>query len=109
MTIIQNGDKILDVGVGLGRLLSKIDKNVRKYGVHISLSYLKEAKQKGIEVLKSKIEELPYLDDTFDIIITTDVLEHVFDLNLCVHQIKRVLKAGGLVLVRVPNEKDLVV
>lgn len=106
---IQDGDKILDIGVGLGRLLSKIDKDVRKYGVDISLSYLKEAKKKGIEVIKSKIEELPYLDDTFDVIITTDVLEHVFDLNLCVRQIKRVLKPGGLVLVRVPNEEDLAV
>lgn len=107
ISILQPGDKILDVGVGLGRLLSKLELNVDKYGVDISKSYLGEAKDKGITVCLSKIEELPYSDNIFDVIVTTDVLEHVFDLNQCVKEIKRVLKPNGYLIVRVPYREDL--
>lgn len=106
-SILKSGDKILDVGVGLGRLLSKIELKVEKYGVDISNAYLVEAKDKGINVCLSKIEELPYFDNTFDVIVTTDVLEHVFDLNQCVKEIKRVLKPNGYLIVRVPYKEDL--
>ncbi|MEI6264178.1 MAG: class I SAM-dependent methyltransferase [Sphingobacteriia bacterium] len=107
VTILKPGDKILDVGVGLGRLLSQIELSVDKFGVDISKSYLSEAKAKGINVCLSKIEELPYHDNLFDVIVTTDVLEHVFDLNQCVKEIKRVLKPNGYLIVRVPYREDL--
>ena len=107
VSVLKTGDKILDVGVGLGRLLSQLTLNVEKYGVDISKSYLNEAKNKGINVCLSKIEELPYNDNSFDVIVTTDVLEHVFDLNQCVREIKRVLKPNGYLIVRVPYKEDL--
>lgn len=102
--------KVLDVGVGLGRLLEKvgsIHKNIDMYGMDIAMPYLKEAKAKGIDVCFSKIEDMPYQDDCFDIILCTDVLEHVFDLNLCVSKILSVLKRGGILIVRVPHREDL--
>lgn len=104
---LKKDQKILDIGVGLGRLLSKINLEIEKHGVDISISYLEQAKQKGINVILSKIEELPYPDNYFDVIVTTDVLEHVLDLNKCVNQIQRVLKPEGILLIRVPNEEDL--
>ncbi len=104
---IKKGDKILDIGVGLGRLLSDVSVECTKYGVDISLPYLLEAKSKGINVCLSKIEELPYQDDFFDIVISTDVLEHVFDLYACIKQIYRVVKPGGVIIVRVPYKEDL--
>jgi ubiquinone/menaquinone biosynthesis C-methylase UbiE len=107
VSVLKPEDKILDVGVGLGRLLSQLTLNVEKYGVDISKSYLNEAKSKGINVCLSKIEELPYNDNSFDVIVTTDVLEHVFDLNQCVREIKRVLKPNGYLIVRVPYKEDL--
>lgn len=102
--------KLLDVGVGLGRLLEKLcseHQNIDAYGMDISTSYLKIAKSKGIEVCYSKIEDMPYKNDFFDVILCTDVLEHVIDLNLCVSKILSVLKKGGLLIIRVPHREDL--
>lgn len=105
--------KILDVGVGLGRLFEKILKKIdghnkiELYGMDISIGYLKEARKKGINVALSKIEDMPYSENFFDIIICTDVLEHVFDLNLAIKKILNVLKPGGYLIVRVPNKEDL--
>lgn len=88
--VSKNG-KILDVGVGLARLLDSFPDNER-YGMDISNSYLLIAKDKGINVCFSLIEDCPYKTDFFDIIICTDVLEHVLDLNLAITNMLRVLK-----------------
>ncbi len=103
----KKGDKVLDIGVGLGRLLSGIDMDVEKYGVDISMRYLLEARKQNINVCLAKIEELPYPDNFFDVVVSTDVLEHVLELHECVTQILRVLKPGGTIVIRVPYREDL--
>ena len=106
-----NPIKILDVGVGLGRLLDRISKtknqSIDLYGVDISLPYLEIARSNGLNVAMAKIEDMPYIKNYFDIITCTDVLEHVYDLNLCISEILNCLKHGGVLIVRVPNREDL--
>ena len=108
LTRLEN-PKVLDVGVGLGRLLHTINSNtnIEAYGMDVALPYLEIAQTKGIDVCCSKIEDMPYYNDTFDIILCTDVLEHVIDLNACITKILSVLKKGGLLIVRVPFKEDL--
>jgi SAM-dependent methyltransferase len=50
---------------------------------------------------------MPYSDEYFDVVTTTDVLEHVFDLNDAVKKILAVLKCDGVLIVRVPYKEDL--
>lgn len=101
-----NGNLILDVGVGLGRLLSNFD-TLQRFGMDISPAYLQKAKEQGIEVCLSRIEDMPYREGIFNIIVCTDVLEHVLDLNLCIQKILQSLKYGGYLIVRVPYREDL--
>jgi len=98
--------RILDVGVGTGRLLSDLC-GCEKYGVDISLSYLELAQAKGIEVCKAKIEDLPYTDESMNIIVCTDVLEHVIDLHASISSLLKVLKADGVLILRVPYRERL--
>ena len=103
---VAKGSKILDVGVGLGRLLEPLTEYER-YGVDISLDYLALARRRGIEVALAKIEELPYKADFFDAIVVCDVLEHVFDINYCCEKILQCLRPGGVLIIRVPFREDL--
>lgn len=103
---IQPGEKILDVGVGLGRLLSRFE-HLQRYGMDISWSYLEHTKKTGIEVCFSRIEDMPYCKEYFDVITCTDVLEHVLDLNLALTKILEVLKPGGILIIRVPYRENL--
>jgi len=48
-------------------------------------------------------EDMPYLDNTFDYLISNQVLEHVSKPWLCVDEFHRVLKRGGFVLLIVPS------
>ncbi len=100
------GHMILDVGVGLGRLLSHFADR-RRYGMDISFGYLESAQGKGIEVCYSLAEEMPYRESIFDLVVCTDVLEHVLNLNLCIENILFVLKANGILVVRVPYRENL--
>ena len=100
------GQKILDAGVGLGRVLSKFP-DLDRFGIDISLEYLKKARAAGIEVCFALLEDMPYRKETFDLVTCTDTLEHVQDLNLCCAKILGVLKKGGIAIFRIPYRESL--
>lgn len=98
--------RVLDVGVGLGRLLGPLDE-LERYGIDIGWPNLRAASARGIECSFAKADDLPFVDAVFDVVVLTDVLEHVVDLNATLSEARRVLKPDGKVLVRVPYREDL--
>jgi SAM-dependent methyltransferase len=103
---VAAGGRILDVGVGLGRLLGPLPQ-YRRFGIDISFDYLKQARAADIEVAFARVEDMPFHDGYFDAVTVCDVLEHVLDLDGSVRQLLRVLKPGGVLIVRVPYREDL--
>ena len=102
----QVDNLIFDAGIGLTRLLEHFPE-LRRYGIDLSFGYLEEGQKKGIEVGYALIEEMPYKEETFDIVVCTDVLEHVIDLNLAVRKILSVLRTGSFLIIRTPFQEDL--
>ncbi len=103
------GKKILDVGCGMGVWLNQFSKftdpeNV--YGSDIDQDLIKEipadiAPQTNLKVCPG--EQLDFADNTFDIVFTNEVLEHVDDDRRVVEEIVRVLKPGGKFICFTPN------
>lgn len=104
--LLSAGSRILDVGVGLGRLLGKLPA-CEKHGSDISTRYLERARRTGINVVLARAEDLPYPDAHFDVVVCTDVLEHVLELHLACRQLLRILRPGGHLFVRVPYRENL--
>lgn len=104
--LVQPGARLLDVGVGTGRLL-ELFPDLERSGIDISVDYLKLAQAKGIAPFLAKAEDMPFHDAMFDAVACTDVLEHVIDLNATLREIHRVLKPGGHLVLRVPYREDL--
>ncbi len=75
------------------------------YGVDLGRKRLEEAKQKGVITFECDIEEepLPFDNDSFDIIICNQVLEHLKKIHFLMDECHRVLKKDGLFVVSVPN------
>lgn len=48
-------------------------------------------------------EQLPYPENHFDLVLATNVLEHVFDVFGFLDEAHRVLRPGGILLISVPN------
>ena len=47
-------------------------------------------------IVEGRAESIPYPDESFDIVVTNSVLEHVSDIDACFWEISRVLAPGGL-------------
>jgi 2-polyprenyl-3-methyl-5-hydroxy-6-metoxy-1,4-benzoquinol methylase len=51
--------------------------------------------------------DLPFADHSFDVVLCTEVLEHVPDPAVVVAELARVTKPGGRVIVSIPNEVNI--
>jgi SAM-dependent methyltransferase len=77
----KNAESILDVGCGKGEPMQFINRHRRFYtvGVDIFEPYIAECRRQGIhdEYLQCDVRHLPFEDNSFDIVICLEVLEHV--------------------------------
>ncbi len=114
--LLEEGEKILDLGMGGGDLLAicKINKKYRRfYGVEISPTILKKA-VKNIKKKTGNLEsvdlryadldsKLPYKSKSFDAITLIAVMEHIFDPFFVMSEAKRLIKKNGILIIEVPN------
>ena len=78
-------------------------------GIDISAAYLEEARIRvpAATFVQGRLEPMPFPEGHFDAVLATDVLEHVLHLDDCLRELLRVLRPGGLLIVRVPEEPSL--
>jgi SAM-dependent methyltransferase len=92
---------LLSIGCGIGENEELFyTKEYSLIGTDISLNALKVAKKycpKGI-YFQSKAENLPIKSESIDIILCIDMIEHIFDDELVLNEISRVLKKGGILV-----------
>jgi SAM-dependent methyltransferase len=94
---------ILDAGCGSGRTMQELAAYGRVSGIELSPSAVEVARARGVgEVLIGRLEELPFADESFDLITCLDVIEHTPDDHVTLAELRRVCRAGGHLLVTVP-------
>jgi SAM-dependent methyltransferase len=103
----KKDSRILDAGCGTGGVFNLLAKYGRVYGVDQSIEAVGFAKSKHIaqEVLLSSISDLPYHDNSFDIIVCLDVLYHARSGHEHldpVSEFYRVLRPEGTLITREP-------
>jgi SAM-dependent methyltransferase len=114
---LQAGDRVLDVGAGFGRHVFEC---ARRGADVVALDYaedevvetlatldgmvesgeIAEARFKG--VMRGDATRLPFPDSSFDVVITSEVLEHIQDDITAITEMVRVLKPGGRFAATVP-------
>ncbi len=102
------GKKVLDVGCGTGRMIENLRKfQAKPVGLDISKEMLRIARKKflGTEFVLGDIENLPFEDDEFDMVLSSFVLVHLGDLRLAFEEVHRVLKDGGVFIVTNINQR----
>lgn len=102
-------DSMLDCGCGDGLYLKIIKElsGVKIIGFDLDGESLRLArgytKDKGVPLVQGRVGALPYKDNSFSKIFSTEVLEHVEDDAGALREIFRILNPGGLLIVTVPN------
>ena len=93
--------KIVDVGCGCGFVLKKISdagyKNILGVDIVPGLKY------DTIKINEGNIEQLPFPDNYFDVVICSHTLEHVLDLPKAISELKRVGKEK--LIITVPRQR----
>lgn len=91
-------------GCGVGQYLGKLSKDAAQaVGLDIEFERTQEARRLAPQVLCGAGENLPLASNTFDLVLSHEVLEHVQDDRQAVQEIVRVLKPGGRLVMFVPN------
>ena len=109
LRLIGTGHKVLDVGCysgALGRLIADNGNDV--YGVDLSETSVNLAIKKGIKAFKIDAENsLPFSTDLFDVVFVGEMIEHVYDTDRFLQEVKRVLRPDGYLILTTPNLASL--
>lgn len=98
MDLIDNSNfnNVLDVGCGEKPFLSFFSENTEYIGIDVSQESLADI------VLDLNVEKIPYPDSYFDLIIMSEVMEHVFNIENLINEAIRVLKKDGILYITTP-------
>jgi ubiquinone/menaquinone biosynthesis C-methylase UbiE/glycosyltransferase involved in cell wall biosynthesis len=110
---IREGDVILDAACGLGygsRILGAIDRSAKVIGIDNSKFAIEYAISNYVDNLdkisfvRADLENLTFLaDDSIDIVVSFETMEHISNPLRFLAEVKRVLKPSGRLIVSVPN------
>ncbi|MCU0343266.1 MAG: class I SAM-dependent methyltransferase [Ignavibacterium sp.] len=103
--------KVLDIGCGIGNYLEEVHNRGHKiYGIDIAENMLKTSQKrlknyfdKPAALCRTDIENLPFSDNSFDVVLCVGVLEYLKEDNKSLNQIARILKPEGILIFTLPN------
>ena len=99
--------KVLDIGCGSGYLLLSLkEKGCEVFGLEANQNAVDVCADSGLNVFKGTLEEARYQDRSFDVVILSQVIEHLQSPRKTLKEIYRILKPGGKILVYCPNVKS---
>jgi SAM-dependent methyltransferase len=110
--VIRNG-KVLDVAGGTGKHLKFFDLEAernRLFLVDFSSEAVAAARLKGIEAQRCDLERepIPHDDESFDLVLAQEIVEHLADCGHLLRESHRVLKKGGYLYLTTPNLAGLI-
>jgi SAM-dependent methyltransferase len=103
-TKTQLQGRIFEIGVGLGAYLSRLSINSQQaIGLDVEIERTIEAHQTVEQILCGVGEFLPFPANSFDMILSHEVLEHVQNDRKSVEEMVRTLTPGGRIVIFCPN------
>jgi 2-polyprenyl-3-methyl-5-hydroxy-6-metoxy-1,4-benzoquinol methylase len=100
--------KALDVGCGNGKFMSRMNSiGWKMEGLDFSPLAIEICRKSGLKVTYGDLLSASFPNNSFDVVSARHVLEHVPNPEKFVIEIQRILKKGGLFVIRTPNSQAL--
>lgn len=104
----EEGDKVLDIGCGLGYFTSLLAERGEVCGIDLDRKSLEFAhKQCSASFLLSNALSLPFKNSTFGCILASEVIEHIPNEKIFLKELKRVAKKGATIVLTTPSLEGL--
>jgi SAM-dependent methyltransferase len=105
--VVAPSSRVLDLGYGRGGLVELLWREVRlAAGVDPDLASLREHRTHGMPVVQALGDRLPFAADSFDVVVSIWVLEHLADPMQTFIEVRRVLAPGGHFVFLTPNLRN---
>lgn len=101
-------NRLLEVGFGAGSLLeAAVADGWDVEGVEVSESAVVHAREAGYKTFWGELQDARYADSSFDVVVASELLEHLPAPATMVGEVARILRPGGLFWATTPNAKGL--
>jgi len=98
-----NPSIILDAGCGTGMIFSHLEKYGTVVGIDLSKEALKFCRERRLRpLIMADMVALPFKNESFDLIVGLDILEHIEGDSMAIGDFYRALKKDGILIVTVP-------
>jgi SAM-dependent methyltransferase len=95
--------RVLDAGCGSGRNMIEFSSLGTVTGIELSETSVALARgREAGEIVSGSVLEMPFPDDSFDLAVSLDVIEHLEDDLTALRELRRTVAPGGALLVTVP-------
>lgn len=100
--------EVLDIGAGNGADLltaRAVEPACRLHAIEVWPAYVERLQKQGVEVASLDLERdrMPFGDESIDVVIANQILEHTKEVFWIFDQVARVLRVGGQLIIGVPN------
>jgi SAM-dependent methyltransferase len=104
----KSNGRLLDVGCGGGFLaLTAKQLGWDAWGTEVSASSVEHLRKQGLNIAHGELADAKFPDGHFDVIVATEVLEHVPDPRALTAECSRVLRPGGLFYATTPHGRGI--
>jgi SAM-dependent methyltransferase len=104
--LLKLEDKILEIGCGIGTVVNELSRKGHDIiGIDISGEAIEYGRKKygDIRLEVQAAEILPYEDESFNVVLSFDLFEHIAEIDKHISEVRRVLRPGGYYLFQTPN------
>jgi SAM-dependent methyltransferase len=105
---------VLDLGCGAALVADLLEDQPHRYvgldfgGHHIAFAHDKQRAGKLVaRFVRGDAEHLPFADASFDVVVWSEVIEHLMRPELAVWEVSRVLRPGGLLVMTTNNASEM--
>jgi ubiquinone/menaquinone biosynthesis C-methylase UbiE len=101
----KRGARFLEVGSGMGHLTGQLEDTFETFGCDLNHWAVKQSKSvvNTSSLQTASAQELPYKDESFNVVIIKHIVEHLPDPQKAIQEIGRVTEKGGTLILATPN------
>jgi dolichol-phosphate mannosyltransferase len=96
----EGSTRILDIGCGSSRIIQSLPQAV---GMDMQLRKLRWLRAPGRQLVQASLMRLPFEDEAFDCVISSEVIEHIPREEISLTDMVRVLRPGGTLILGTPD------